>query len=731
MSPTTALFGFDLISPSMLGWLAAAAAPLLIHLWSRRRYQEVPWAAMRYLLAAMKAARRRTRLEQWLLLLVRTAIIVLVVLAAAEPYLEMGAVPFMPGVRSHRVFLLDGSYSMGYRPGETSRFEAAKELVARVVDESHQGDGFSLVLMCDPARALVDEPSFAPREFLAELDSLRQPHTRADLSGAAAHVERLVEETRRRYPKLTRQEIYILTDLGRTAWDPELLGRSQTTTVRKRFQKLSEIADIHLIDLGEDEADNVAVSSLKMDQPFTIRGRNLSVRAEIRSFARSATNQTVQLLVDGRNASEEEASLDPGGSAAVELYHRFDTLGDHVLQVTAPGDRLEIDNSRWLSVSVKPALRVLCIDGGSGGTSGSASDFLVYALSPEASQSLTTMIAPEVAGESALVELDLHQYDCLFLVNVAQFTNSEARLLDAYLEAGGGIVIFLGDRVMAGRYNQVLGGETPEGVDLLPARLGAEPITGRWQVNPLDYRHPIVEVFRGQERAGLLTTPVETYFPLEVPKDSSSRTVLSLNNAAPLVVERPVHRGRVILVGTSADVSWTPMPVLPSYVPIVQELVAFAVADQQGRRNLLVGESIGATLPRIGGSTSVTIETPDNRSETIPLLLDEGAGNWTFPSTNLAGIYVATPVGTPDARQRFAVNVDPAEGNLAKITEPELRQGVFADAKLQLHTGWQRVADEPATVTVRSSGFAKTLLYFLLALLFVETYLARRFGHHR
>jgi hypothetical protein len=731
MPPTTVLFGFDLLSPAMLGWLAAAAAPLLIHLWSRRRYQEMPWAAMRYLLAAMKAARRRTRLEQWLLLLLRMAIIIVAVLAAAEPYLEMGAVPFVPGVRTHRVFLLDGSYSMGYRPGETSRFDAARELIARVVNESRQGDGFSLVLMSDPARVLVDEPSFASREFLAELDALRQPHTRADLAGAAAHVERLVEETKRRHPKLTRQEVYILTDLGRTAWDAESLGRSRTDIVRKRFRKASEIAELNLIDLGQDEADNVAVSNLKMEQPFTIRGRNLAVRADIRSFARSATNQAVRLLVDGRLAAEQEVRLDPGGSAAVAFYHRFEALGDHVLEVVAPGDRLEIDNSRWLALSVKPALQVLCIDGRPGGASGAASDFLVYALSPEASQSPTATIAPEVAGESALVELDLHRYDCLFLVNVAQFTNSEARVLDAYLQAGGGIVIFLGDRVMPGRYNQVLGDQAPGGIDLLPARLAAEPITGRWEINPLEYRHPIVEVFRGQERAGLLATPIEKCFPLEVAEDSSSRTVLTLDNGTPLIVERAVHRGRVILVGTSADVSWTPMPVLPSYVPIVQELVAFAVADQQERRNVLVGESIGATLPRIAGSASVTIQTPDNRKETTPLVLDKGAGNWTFSATDPSGIYVATPVGTPEARQSFAVNVDPDEGNLAKITEPELRQGVFADVRLQLHTGWQHVADEPANVTIRSSGVAKSLLYLLLALLFVETYLARRFGHHR
>ena len=41
----------------MLWWLAAAAAPLLIHLLSRRRYREVSWAAMEYLLAACKSGR--------------------------------------------------------------------------------------------------------------------------------------------------------------------------------------------------------------------------------------------------------------------------------------------------------------------------------------------------------------------------------------------------------------------------------------------------------------------------------------------------------------------------------------------------------------------------------------------------------------------------------------------------------------------------------------------------
>src|SRR5215212_10442812 len=110
------LFAFGFGNLAMLGWLGAAAAPLLIHLWSRHRFRESPWAAMQFLLAAMRKNARRLQLQQWLLLLVRTLIILLVVFAVAEPYAERllagsGAGP------THKVIVIDGSYSMAFPAG--------------------------------------------------------------------------------------------------------------------------------------------------------------------------------------------------------------------------------------------------------------------------------------------------------------------------------------------------------------------------------------------------------------------------------------------------------------------------------------------------------------------------------------------------------------------------------------------------------------------------------------
>ena len=64
-------------SPWMLPWLLAAAIPVLIHLWNRRRVQEESWAATRFLLAAIQKHWRRITIEQILLLAIRVLVLLL------------------------------------------------------------------------------------------------------------------------------------------------------------------------------------------------------------------------------------------------------------------------------------------------------------------------------------------------------------------------------------------------------------------------------------------------------------------------------------------------------------------------------------------------------------------------------------------------------------------------------------------------------------------------------
>ena len=81
--PLPLAFGFSNLA--ILGWLAAAAAPLIIHLWMKHTHRELPWAAIRFLQAAILKHARRLQFQQWLLLAIRTAILLLIVFIPSLP----------------------------------------------------------------------------------------------------------------------------------------------------------------------------------------------------------------------------------------------------------------------------------------------------------------------------------------------------------------------------------------------------------------------------------------------------------------------------------------------------------------------------------------------------------------------------------------------------------------------------------------------------------------------
>ena len=726
MNTVPPILAFGITNLAMLGWLAVAAAPILIHLWSRRRYRETSWAAMEFLLSAVRQSRRRLRLEQWLLLLIRTLIVVLVVLAVSEPFLRRGVFLLASGgARTHRVLVIDGSYSMAFRPTDRSRFAEAKAVARQIVHESPRGDGFSLVLMSDPPRAVVRVPALAPEEFLREIDALAQPQTTADLPRTLAVVDEVLRDARREQPGLEREEVYFLTDLGRVGWAPPR-DAAENAAMEQLARRLGGEAALVVIDLGQTDAENLAITQLRTTESLATTARAMDVEVSVKNFGREASKaQQIELLVDGRAVQRRRVDMASGATVSVGFSHRFESPGEHAVEARLQADSLDVDNHRWLALPVKPSIAVLCVDGrySSAGFAGAAG-YLKHALAPHADEATPALIRPELVPESALLETDLNRYDAVFLCDVAQFTASEARSLTNYVRGGGGLVVFLGGRVAADRYNRQLGGKD----GLLPAALGKVVNNAKPGLNPLDYRHPIVEAFRGRERAGLLTTPLDKYFKLDLPADSAAKVALATASGDPLVVERPFGRGRVILVATSADTSWTAMPMWPSYVPIVQQLLNFAIGGRASQRSALVGQSLGGIVPASSVGMSGTMQTSDGRREPLQLRAESDATAWSFDGTATSGIYTAQFGKSAESSELLAVNVDTVESNLEKLTEEQLRAEVLPGVAFDYQTTWEAAADASSGVIGRRATLARPLLYAVLAMLFVETFLAWKYG---
>jgi hypothetical protein len=725
VSPLVALGFANLL---MLGWLGAAAVPTIIHLWSKRRYREAPWAAIEFLLAAMRKNSRRMRIEQWLLLALRTALISLVVLALAQPFVERAGLAFVPGQRTLKVFVVDGSYSMAYKPTDKSRFDRAKQHVAQIVDDSSQGDAFMLVLMASPPSVIVATPAAEPRDFLAELDNLKRLDGGADLPATLALVESTLAKADT--SGLEQREVYFFTDLGRNTWAVDPRG-TDDADYRARLARLAQTASLVVVDLGQPTADNLAVTTLATAEPIITTVREVSLNAQLHNFGGQPRNHhLVELRVDDRRVKETYVDVPAGEQTSVTFNHRFDTVGDHVVEVRAGPDLLDVDNHRWISIPVKEHVRVLCVNGkpATSPMSGAA-DYVALALDPLAGDaSVSSTIAPEVIPESALLERDLAGYDCIFLCNVAQFTASEARALESVLRRGGGLVFFLGDQVLADRYNRALAGGDP--VRVLPARLTELVSEAQYHFDPLNYRHPLVGVFAGREQSGVLTTPVYKYFRLAVDPKSKARVALAFDGGDPAIVEETIHRGRSIVVATEGSLSsidpvtrnpWTTMPAWPSFVPIVQELLAFAVRGQMSQHNVEVGQSIGDWLATQAARTPLTVTSPSGAREEVRPVLDAQSSQWSFGDTRTSGVYRVSLPPPISKDEFFAVNLDTSESDLARIASDELPREFTTERRSNL--------DEAGTQSVgRRGAVHRSLLYAVLGLLCVETLLAWRFG---
>jgi hypothetical protein len=340
-------------------------------------------------------------------------------------------------------------------------------------------------------------------------------------------------------------------------------------------------------------------------------------------------------------------------------------------------------------------------------------------------------IQPQIISEADLADVELSDFDCIFICNVAQFTPDESVRLSRYTASGGGLVFFLGDRVVSESYNALAVGTQP----LIPARLGEVVTEREFGIDPLEYRHAIVAPFRGRERAGLLTTPITRYFRLEAAANISGVEVAARSRAGdPLIVTAPFGRGRTVLIATDASLGsvdastgepWTIWPTWPSFLPIVQEVLAYAAGGEHQRGQQLVGTPIayrsggGIAERQPARNGTFKLERPDGKIVSMQRV-DAGV-NWSYGNTDLSGIYTLRGLPDNDARY-FAINLDTAESDLRKVDPQQL------PPEMRINESENNTRDAEGSADVSRAGWSDSLLWAALALIFVESFLAWQFG---
>jgi hypothetical protein len=666
-------------SGSLLWWGLAAAIPVAVHLWNRRRYREHSWAAMAFLLAAMRKNARRLRLEQLLLLLLRVAILLLLAMALAEPVLrgptEAGAGAEPPGGTQHLI-VLDASYSMAARRGDRTLFEWAQQEAIQLVREARSGDGFLLMLMSDPPRTLIGRSTFDGAAVVDEIARASVIDRGADWGSSLAEMERLLEAAREQTPRWGRQRITLHTDLGKTTW-----RAAARDDLRARLEQLDLQAEFQLRHLAPDRRDNRAITRMELRESQLTAGDAASIEVEVRNFgADPIEDLAIELWVDGEPRGQQTLQLQGGAAGIATFQPRLDSAGEHQLQVMIPDDILPTDNQRWLSLPVRESMDLLCVEG-----TPNEARFLRLALEPMRGDRGRARV--DRAGPDALLETDLSRYDGLFLCNVSQFTLEEGQALARYLRRGGGIVIFAGDQAQPSSYNRVLAETAEDRVS--PVRFGTVEAAAEPGLNPGDYSHPLTAPFRGQERAGLLTTPVWRFMPLDLVDARSGRVALRTMSGRVVAADEQIGDGHCLVFGTAASTAsvdrttdpptpWTALPTWPSFVPLVQESLALIVRPAARSRNWEVGAALNGTVPSSESVEDTYFRGPIRRNDDWSggerLRVDAERDRWVWRRAGVdrGGLYRVDGGSDRGWWQWHATNIDCVESDLAALTPDEL-----------------------------------------------------------
>jgi hypothetical protein len=645
---------------ALLGALLAAA-PVVAHLARRHDLPRVALPTLALLQRAQLASRRRTRIVDLLLLLVRVALLVALAVGVAAPYRSV-RLAYGDGARLSIALVLDDSLSMGRAvTGGASAWSRAVRRAQEVVTALPPGSEAALVLGGQSPRVVVARTADlgALDARLDELEALTPTRGGAlpeALSLALGELAGSLIEARR---------VLVLSDGAAHA---RLETLQVPPGVRLDVERLGPDAD------GATPA-NVNIASAVVTTDATDATRD-TVLVTLRAFGAPPQRPiAVRLERDGRVVARAEASFRDDLATATLRAPRGESGASPTARVAIDAaDALPGDDTRGVLLRASGGLRLLLV-----GTS-AATDAVAQALAlaPVRDGALSVRrVDPDT-----LPTVDWSTVDAALLVGVSAPPADVAASLRRFVERGGGLALAPGDatevRPLADALGAILPARPKEISDLSDApglRPGDAP-------PPADDAHTAL-----RDATGLRDVRTLRRLALDAPRREAG-VPLRFADGSPALVVGEAGAGRVALLATSLDESWSDLPLRPGFLPLVARLVrAVAAVSHAPDRPIAPGETLSLGLPP--GATRLVLTNPSGIRST-----HDGARIATITDTVRPGAYraeVAQEGGALTDAPRLAFVVAPP------LDESDLRPGpapAASDAES---------AATPGTSTVRRS----------------------------
>lgn len=674
------------LNPLVLLGLAAAALPVLFHLFAQRRARNVEFSSLRFLRKMEKTSMRAVKIRQILLLIIRTLLVIALVMAFARPAIRgyLGSFFGSSHANSTIVILVDNSASMS-RSDERGEFFKQSKAAAREIGQLiQQGDEAIVVPIAAIERGHDYKPLHSQLEVLESIDNMSLVDRPAALQDGLRIASAVLAQSVN-----VNKEVFLISDGQARNFSREsgLTGSDSTTAVTtpdttatiKLFDAQTKIF-YSVIGDEDQRTANLSIDSLRVLTTVFEPGRPVDLAVFVRNTgATDVPNAVVSLFYNEERVAQRTFDLIAAGQTE-RITVQGPARGSGVIAVRAElgADALPYDNKRFTVVTIPSTRRVALFM-----ANPQDAIFTRLALEQSLANSGTLPFSVEVRSLSELNDLAAlsQRVDAVMVgIGAAPLTPEQVTSLRNYVSSGRGATLFLMPGIDAAQFNTSVasGLRMPQ----IRAKEGSSLDNSRYvSFSQVDLAHPFFSGLfenRSEETQtirGIESPKIYEYYSL----GSGGLALVRLSSGSTFLGETELGKGRILFFAVPPTLAYSDFPTKSIFLPFIRRAAAYTssirtLSDENAAQEFVTTEPLSVELPGLEGEqagSTVLVRSPDGSTSRAQLQpASEGRLKISLEQAPIAGNY--TIYRDAEASQlltTFSVNIESSESDLRQADE--------------------------------------------------------------
>jgi len=609
-----------LFSPWFLAGIAAVGLPIYLHLLRRHTTNPQPVGSLMFFEQRTQSSIKHRRLRYLLLLSLRLLLLLLLVFAFANPFINRPAASASGD--KLELLVIDNSFSM--RAG--SRLADAKREAESVLNSRSPADRAQVAALGSQLHVLT-QPIQDAGELRSAVESIQPGDSRGSFGELARAVRSMAESIH------TPIELHLFSDM-------------QRDNMPANFSELALPPNVTLVlhAVVRDAVPNWTVESVSA--PGQVWDpKKARVQAVIAGYQTPAATRTVSLMINGKTLATNTVQVPAGGRATVTFQSLDVPYGFSRCEIKIDSaDALSADDENLFAVQRSDPEKVLFVH-----ESNDRKSPLYFsdALTAAAESAFTL----QTAAVEQLNGIDPSRFAFVVLSDLVSLPASFESDLDRYVRNGGSVLIAAGSNTAHRPRIPVFGSR------VLDSHYYSSGSGGYLTVGDSDASHP--STAKAARWAGV------KFYYVSVVDPADSRVVARLTDQTPVLLDKKIGEGRVLLLASGLDNLTNDFPLNPVFVPFIEQTARYLSGTQDRSGSRLVDSYLEL---RTAKEQAIGVEVIDPNGKR-PLSLKEATTAQSYQLTQAGFYQLRLANGRQDV---IGVNADRRESALDVIPSDAL-----------------------------------------------------------